>query len=102
MGKLNIDDFAKLQRLYNLRIWCWCLGVVSCLLALLVFPHATRNPGAMAMSAFSAFVEVAWLAWLVIPMLVLGVVFFICGLVITWKIKNNVVLKENESKSNVA
>ena len=102
MSKLNIDDFAKLQRLYNLRIWCWCLGVVSCLLALLVFPHATRNPGAMAMSAFSAFVEVAWMAWLVIPMLVLGVAFFICGLVLTWKIKNNVVLKENESKSNVA
>jgi preprotein translocase subunit SecG len=102
MSKLNINDFAKLQRLYILRIWCWCLGVASCLLALLVFPHATRNPGSMAMSAFSAFVEVAWMAWLVIPMLVLGVVFFICGLVITWKIKNNVVLKENESKSNVA
>lgn len=54
------------------------------------------------MSAFSAFVEIAWMAWLVIPMLMLGVIFFICGLVITWKIKNNVVLKENESKSNVA
>ena len=102
MGKLTINDFAKLQRLYNLRIWCWCLGVVSCLLALLVFPHATRNPGAMAMSAFSAYVEVAWMAWLVLPMLALGVIFFICGLVITWKIKTNVVLKESESKSNVA
>ena len=102
MSKLNIDDFAKLQRLYNLRIWSWCLGVVSCLLALLVFPHATRNPGAMAMSAFSAYVEVAWMSWLVIPMLVLGVIFFIFGLVITWKIKNNVVFKKNESKSNVA
>lgn len=55
----------------------------------------------MAMSAFAAFVEVAWMAWLVIPMLVLGVAFFICGLVLTWKIKNSVVLKENESKSNV-
>ena len=54
------------------------------------------------MSAFSAYVEVAWMAWLVIPMLVLGVIFFICGLVITWKIKHNVVIKENESKSNVA
>ena len=102
MSKLKIEDFAKLQRLYNLRIWCWCLGVVSILLALLVFPHASRNPGAMAMSAFSAFVEVAWMAWLVIPMLILGVVFIICGLVITWKIKNNVVIKKNDSKSNVA
>jgi hypothetical protein len=102
MSKLNIEDFAKLHRLYNLRIWCWCLGVVSILLALLVFPHATRNPGSMAMSAFSAYVEVAWMAWLVMPMLVLGVVFFIFGLVITWKIKHNVVIKENESKSNVA
>jgi preprotein translocase subunit SecG len=102
MSKLNIEDFAKLHRLYNLRIWCWCLGVVSFLLALLVFPHATRNPGAMAMSAFSAYVEVAWMAWLVIPMLVLGVIFVICGLVITWKIKHNVVIKENDSKSNVA
>jgi preprotein translocase subunit SecG len=101
MSKLNIEDFARLQRLYNLRIWCWCLGVVSILLALLVFPHATRNPGSMAMSAFSAYVEVAWMAWLVMPMLVLGVVFFIIGLVITWKIKHNVVIKENEAKSNV-
>ena len=71
-------------------------------MALLVFPHATRNPGAMAMSAFSAYVEVAWMAWLVIPMVVLGVIFVICGLVITWKIKHNVVIKESESKSNVA
>ena len=71
-------------------------------MAILVFPHATRNPGAMAMSAFSAYVEVAWMAWLVIPMLVFGVAFFICGLAITWKIKHNVVIKKNESKSNVA
>ncbi len=102
MSKLNIDDFAELQRLYNLRLWFWCLGVVSFLLALLVFPHATRNPGAMAMSAFHAFVEVAWMAWLVIPMLVLGAIFFICSFVVTWRIKNNLVVKENESKSNVA
>ena len=102
MSKLTIDDFAKLQRLYTIRIWCWGLGIVSFLLAYIAFPHATRSPGAMATSAFSAFVEVAWMAWLVIPMLVLGVVFIICGLVITWKIKNNKVIKENESKSNVA
>jgi hypothetical protein len=56
----------------------------------------------MAMSAFSAYVEVAWMAWLVIPMVVLGVIFVICGLVITWKIKHNVVIQENESNSNVA
>ncbi len=102
MRKLNIDDYANLQRLYNLRIWCWCLGVASCLLALLVFPHATRNPGAMAMSAFSAFVEASWLAWMVIPMVILGAIFFIMGLVITWKIKNNVVVKANESESKIA
>ncbi len=102
MRKLNIDDFANLQRLYNLRIWCWCLGVASCLLALLVFPHATRNPGAMAMSAFSAFVEASWLAWMVIPMVILGAIFLIMGLVITWKIKNNVVVKANESESKIA
>ena len=102
MEKLNINDFARLQKLYNLRIWCLCLGVVSWLLALLVFPHATRNPGAMAMSAFSAFVEVAWMTWLIIPMLVLGAIFFICSLVVSWKIKNNAVFKENKSKSNVA
>ena len=46
------------------------------------------------MSAFSAYVEVAWMAWLVIPMLVFGVAFFICGLAITWKIKHNVVIKK--------
>jgi hypothetical protein len=102
MEKLNINDFAKLQRLYQIRTWCLCLGVVSWLLALLVFPHATRNPGAMAMSAFSAFAEVAWMTSLIFPMLVLGVIFFIASLVVSWKIKNNVVHKENRSKSNVA
>ncbi len=102
MRKLNVDDFARLQHLYNVRIWCWCLGVVSWLLAFLAFPQANRNPGSMATSAFSAFVEVAWVAWLVLPMLVIGAIFFICSLVVTWKIKNNVVFKENESKSNVA
>lgn len=102
MGKLNINDFAKLQKLYNVRMWCWCLGAVSWLLALLVFPHANRNPGAMATSAFSAFVEVAWVTSLIIPMLVLGAIFFICSLVVTWKIRNNVVFKENKSKSDVA
>ena len=102
MRNLNIDDFARLQRLYNVRIWCWFLGGVSWLLALIAFPHANRNPKAMATSAFSAFVEASWVAWLVIPMLVIGAIFFIFSLVVTWKIKNNVVFKENESKSNVA
>jgi hypothetical protein len=75
---------------------------VSWLLAFLVFPHATRNPGAMAMSAFSAFVEVAWMTSSIIPMLVLGAIFFICSLVVSWKIKTNVVLKKDRSNSNVA
>jgi len=102
MGKLNVYEFAKLQRLYNVRMWCWCLGAVSWLLALIVFPHANRNPGSMAMSAFSPFVEVGWISWMVIPMLVIGGIFFICSLVVSWKIKNNLVYKKNKAHSNVA
>ncbi len=51
----------------------------------------------MAMSAFSAFVEAAWMAWLVIPMLVIGAIFFICSLIVTWKIKNDLVYKKYKS-----
>ena len=87
MQKFSIEEFVKLERWKNIRLGCWCLGVVSWILTLSAFPHPTRSPGAMAMSAFSAYVEAAKLSWMVIPMLVLGSVFFVCGLIVNWKIK---------------
>jgi len=89
MKKLNIEEFAKLELLKNIRLVFWCLGGISWILAFSAFPQATRSPGAMAMSAFSAFVEAAKLSWMVIPTLMIGVVFLVVGLVITWKIKKD-------------
>jgi len=87
MQKLSIEEIVKLERLKNIRLVCWCMGAVSLMLAFSTFPLATRNPGAMATSAFSAFVEAAQLSWMVLPTLILGIVFVICGLVVNWKIK---------------
>ena len=87
MKKLRIDEYAKLEQLKNFRIWSFCVGVISLLLAMVAFPHATRSPGAMATSAFSAFVEAGWMAWMVIPMLVIGVTSIIFSLILWWRIK---------------
>ena len=104
MTKLTISDFAELDRLYKARIWCWSLGAISWLLAMLVFPIANRNPKVMATSAFHAFAEAEWLTWLILPMFLIGLVFFGYSLFVTWKIKMNKAYqanKEHEDKSNV-
>ncbi|MCP4950181.1 MAG: hypothetical protein GY923_22065 [Aestuariibacter sp.] len=94
MKKPNIEEFVRFQRLRNIYILCMCLGMVSWFLALSFFPVANRNPKSMATSAFSALQEVGWMTSLVVPMLVTGLVFFTCGIILKQVIKRK--FGENE------
>jgi len=89
--KLNIEEFAMLERLKVVRVWSFSIGVVSVPLTLILVPtgfhHAARSPHETAFPAFSAIADAGYLAWLILPMIIIGVVSLGLGIFTWWKIR---------------
>jgi len=87
MEKLSINEVVWIIRLKKCRGWCVGLGIAFTLIAITSFPFATRNPGAMATSAFAPFREIGSTAWMVLPSAAIAILLFICAFLITLKTK---------------
>ncbi len=84
---MKIEEIANIERLRSVQGWCCGIGIAFMFIALGMFPYASRNPGTMAMSAFAPFREVGSMAWMVIPIAIVGVLFLTYAVIVSWKIK---------------
>ena len=88
MEKLSLEEVVRIVRLRTIRTWCFVLGAAFLIFALINSAPQNSNPKIMANSAFVLFSENGDLAWLVLPLFVIGIVLLLTGLLLYWKLKN--------------
>jgi len=82
MRASELDPLEREERLRLWRNWSCLAGLVACGLAVTTFWVAVGNPKTWA-SAYHALATAGALAWLALPLLVLGSVLLVAGLVLT-------------------